>query len=319
MDREINCYFGPMEGVTTALFRGVHHRLFGGCDRYYMPFISPTAEHLFTPRELREVSPERNKGIPVVPQLLGKNGEDLLWAVRGLREMGYKEVNLNTGCPSATVTAKGKGAGLLRTPDVLDRMLDTVFSGLDGDISVSVKTRIGYASPDEFPALLAIFEKYPISELTVHPRTRKDMYEPGTIRMDAFDDALAAFRERTVYNGDLSGEADIRRVAGGREGLCSVMLSRGAAADPALFRTLRGGAAAGREELRRFHDELYETYRAEMGRQNAMRRMRELWGFMLSLFEGGEEHAAKLRRMKDTDRFEELIEAVFRELPLKKE
>ncbi len=319
MEKHIRCYFGPMEGVTTSVFRAVHHSIFGCCDRYYTPFISPTCEHLFTQREMREIAPERNEGIPVVPQLLGKNGEDLLWAIRGLGDMGYTMVDLNTGCPSATVTAKGKGSGLLRTPDVLDRMLETVFSGLDGSISVSVKTRIGYSSSDEFPKLLEILRKYPVSELTVHPRTRKEMYEPGTIHMDAFDAALAAFREKTVYNGDLNGFADILRVTADRPLLGRVMISRAAASDPALFREMRGGKPADREELRRFHMELYEAYSREIGRLNAMRRMRELWGFMIHLFEGADEHALRLRRIKDTDRFDDMIRNIFDSLKLKTE
>ena len=106
-------YFAPMEGITTAIYRRVHADLFGGADRYYSPFISPTAEHLFTPRELRELGPENNRGIPLVPQVLTKNADDFLWAAAGLADMGYGEVNLNLGCPSATVTAKGKGSALL--------------------------------------------------------------------------------------------------------------------------------------------------------------------------------------------------------------
>ena len=107
-------YFAPMEGITTHVFRQVHSRLFPGADRYYTPFFSPTSDHLFTPRELRELSPENNRGAAVVPQILSKCAEDIVWASEGLRDMGYEMFNLNLGCPSATVTAKGKGAGLLQ-------------------------------------------------------------------------------------------------------------------------------------------------------------------------------------------------------------
>ena len=112
-------YFAPMEGITTHVFRQVHSRLFPGADRYYTPFFSPTSDHLFTPRELRELSPENNRGAAVVPQILSKCAEDIVWASEGLRDMGYEMFNLNLGCPSATVTAKGKGAGLLQKPDRL--------------------------------------------------------------------------------------------------------------------------------------------------------------------------------------------------------
>ena len=81
-------HFGPMEGITTSQYRRLHARMFPGCDRYYTPFLSPTRDHLLTARELREVSPERNRGVNVVPQILTKSGEDFLWMAGKLGEMG---------------------------------------------------------------------------------------------------------------------------------------------------------------------------------------------------------------------------------------
>ena len=116
-------YFAPMEGITTHVFRAVHSRRFPGADRYYTPFFSPTPDHLFTPRELRELTPEMRCAAPVVPQILSKCAADIVWAAEGLQDMGYTVFNLNLGCPSATVTAKGKGAGLLQKPDALNALL----------------------------------------------------------------------------------------------------------------------------------------------------------------------------------------------------
>ena len=124
----MNYYFAPLEGVTGSEFRRAHHRWFPGVDAYYMPFLSPTQDHVFTQRELRNVLPEHNQGFRAVPQLLTKNPEDFLWCAGELAAMGYDEVNLNLGCPSGTVTAKGKGAGMLARPEELDCFLDTVFS-----------------------------------------------------------------------------------------------------------------------------------------------------------------------------------------------
>lgn len=114
-------YFAPMEGVTDYIYRRIHRRYFPGVDKYFTPFLSPTQNHIFPPRELRQVLPENNAGIPLVPQLLTKNAADFLWAAGALADMGYGEVNLNVGCPSGTVTAKGKGAGLLADPAVFSR------------------------------------------------------------------------------------------------------------------------------------------------------------------------------------------------------
>ncbi len=306
-------HFGPMEGITTSNFRRIHARMFPGCDRYYTPFLSPTVDHLLTARERREVSPERNEGVNVVPQILTKSGEDFLWMAGTLGEMGYTQLDLNVGCPSATVTAKGKGAGLLRTPEVLEKLLDDVFAGAEQ--AISVKTRIGFDSPDEFPALLALYNRYPIRELILHPRTRRDMYAPGTVRREAYEYALSHSRAPVTYNGDLFTPADVAAFAGAFPGQETVMLARGGARDPALFRRLKGGAGASREELRAFHEELYAAYRAALGPLNGMRRMRELWLCMLPLFETTDRLRKTLTRTQDVGVFAETVSEILR-LPM---
>ena len=307
--------FGPMEGVTTSTFRRVHSAMFPGCDGYYTPFISPTGDRRFTPRELREVGPERNAGLRVIPQILGKNAGDILWCLEGLADMGYREADLNVGCPSATVTAKGKGAGLLRTPELLDSLLDGVFSR--AEIPVSVKTRIGYSSPEEFPALLDIYNRYPLCALILHPRTRQEMYAVGSVHRDVYEYALRESRAPVIYNGDLFTPEDCAAFAAAYPGQETVMLCRGAAGDPALFRRLKGGPGATREELRAFHDALFAAYREDLGALNGMRRMKELWRCMLTRFEGGEALQSKLGRIQDPLRLEDFVDRVLRELPQK--
>ena len=306
-------YFAPMEGVTTMLFRRVHAAVFGGADRYYTPFFSPTSEHLFTPRELRELSPENNTGIPLVPQILTKSAEDFLWAAEGLSRMGYEEVNLNLGCPSATVTAKGKGSALLRDPRALDAMLASIFSGTA--VSVSVKTRIGFDDPGELPRLLEVFNRYPVAELILHCRTRREMYS-GAPHYESFELALRESRAQVVFNGNLLSPADCEAFRTRYPDRNAVMLGRGAAADPAIFRRLRGGEPASREELTEFHTRLYAACRKEYGGVNGMRRMKELWSFLFDRFVGAEGLRRKMMRTQDTGVFEECAESALRTRPL---
>lgn len=175
--------FAPMEGLTGAVYRQAHCRVFGGADRYFIPFITPTQDHRFTKRELREILPEHNRGLTAVPQLLVRKAEDFLWAAGELAAMGWGEVNLNLGCPSGTVVAKGKGSGFLGLPEELERFLDAVFE--KPPCAISIKTRLGVKEPEEFGPLLALFRRYPLAELTVHPRVQKDMYKntPGGITL----------------------------------------------------------------------------------------------------------------------------------------
>ena len=210
-------YFAPMEGVTGAVYRRIHHAFFPGIDKYFMPFITPTTTGRLTPRQLRDVAPAENAGVPAVPQLLTRTAADFIWCANALFDMGYGEVNLNLGCPSGTVTAKGKGAGFLADPDGLDRFLDAVFAACRGRISI--KTRLGLRDPAEFARLLEIYNRYPVAELTVHPRVRQDFYK-GRVREADFAAALPCCRMPVCYNGDVVREADAR-------GRCPT-LSRGA-------------------------------------------------------------------------------------------
>ena len=310
----MNYYFAPMEGITGAVFRRTHHEFFPGIDKYFMPFLTPTTQEKLTPRQKRDVLPEYNEGVPAVPQLLTRTAADFIWAANTLASLGYAEVNLNLGCPSATVTAKGKGAGLLQKPDALDTLLADVFAA--SPIAVSLKSRIGYLAPEEFPRLLSIYRQYNAQELILHPRTRKEMYS-GAVHMDAFALAAAGSPFPVVYNGNLFTAEDIRAFEAAHPETEAVMLGRGAAADPALFRRLRGGAAASREELRQFHEELYEAYRAELGGVNAMRKMKELWHYLATLFVGGDELAKKIARTKDVYKFNDYVSEALSNLPLR--
>ena len=202
----MKCYFAPLEGVTSAPYRQAHHRHFSGVDRYYAPFISPTIHHVLTPREQRDILPEYNEGVPVIPQLLTKNAEDFLWAAGDLAAMGYSEVNLNLGCPSGTVVSKGKGSGFLGHPEELERFLDEIFE--KSPIAVSVKTRLGVTDPDEFGPILELYNRYPIPELTIHPRVQKQMYR-GEVWLEHFAKAAAECKIPLCYNGDLNTPADI--------------------------------------------------------------------------------------------------------------
>ena len=158
-------YFAPMEGLTDSVYRRLHHQYFGGVHRYYMPFLSPTMHRTLSAKENRELPMANSVPFAAIPQVLTKVPEDFLWAAGICRDRGYEEVNLNVGCPSGTVVAKGKGAGMLSDCDALDRFLEDVFTR--SPLSISVKTRLGLTEPEEFPALLEVFNRYPIRELTI--------------------------------------------------------------------------------------------------------------------------------------------------------
>lgn len=305
--------FAPLEGVTDALYRRTHRAFYPGVDRYYTPFISPTQNRRFTPRELRELSPDNNQDVPLVPQLLGKNAGDFLWAANTLADMGYEEVNLNLGCPSGTVTAKGKGAGFLTHPDVLDAFLEEVFAAAPG--RVSIKTRLGLNDPGEFPRLLEIFNRYPVSRLIVHPRTGAEMYR-GSVHLDAFAHAVGNAAAPVCYNGDIFTLSDFHRFTAAFPQTNTVMIGRGLAADPALAVRLRGGTGD-KQTLKNFHDALCKGYPILFGSaSSAMHRMKAIWMYMLNTFQGGEAFRKKLIKAKRWEDFRAVTEDVFQTLEM---
>jgi len=306
-----------MEGVTGYVYRSLHHKYFPGVTKYFTPFFSPTSDGRFTSRSLRDLSPEANRGLPVVPQLLTKRSEDFLWAARALADMGYREINLNLGCPSGTVVAKGKGSGLLSDLEGLERLLDGIFA--DPPAAISVKTRLGRKDPAEFPRLLELFDRYPIAELTVHCRVGEDYYRRPA-KPEAFTLALAKSKNPVCYNGDLLTEAQGRAFQERFPRTPAAMLGRGLVADPALVWRLRGRAGADWEVLRAFDEELYEAYCTAFGsRKNALGRMKEVWFYHICLFEGAERYEKKLKKVSDPAEYQLLVRRIFEELPLRRE
>ncbi len=301
-------YFAPLEGITDYIYRRAHRRYFPGVDRYFTPFISPAQNHVFTHKELRQALPENNAGVPLVPQLLTKKAEDFLWAAQGLADMGYTEVNLNVGCPSGTVTAKGKGAGLLADRDSLRRLLDGIFAA--PPTAVSVKTRLGTEDPAEFGPILDIYNDYPICELIIHPRTRREMYV-GPVHLDVFEAACSRSRAPLCYNGDIRTAGDIHAAGQRFPSAGAVMVGRGLVADPAML------GEHDRDTLRRFHEELCAAYcEAFGGPGSAIHRMKAIWMFMLDAFEGGRAYEKRLIKAKKWPDLMALTAEIFGSLPL---
>ena len=305
-------YFAPLDGLTDSVYRRIHHKYFPGIDRYYTPFLSPTVHRALTAREMRELPKADSVPFSVVPQILTKVPDDFLWLTRQCRDLGYREVNLNTGCPSGTVTAKGKGSGMLRELDALDRFLEEGFS--KAVLPVSVKTRIGFYEAEEFPAILEVFNRYPIQELTVHPRVRKDFYA-SKVNMDAFRYALQNSRNPLCYNGNLTSRKEIEAFSREFPQIEAVMLGRGLIGDPGM---LSGGTDAA--TLEAFCDALFAEYTVVFGSaRNAMFRLKDNWHLLSCRFQNAEKLTKRLRKTTDAGEFTAISHEIFRTCPMREE
>lgn len=303
----------PMEGITGHAFRRVHAECFGALDRYYTPFLPPPrVGSPFGGKNLKEVDPANNQGLSVVPQLLTKNADEFVWAARELAELGYREVNLNLGCPSGTVVSKGKGAGFLRNLDELEVFLRDVCER--SPLPVSVKTRLGLESDTEYEHILELYHSLPLAELIVHPRVQKDRYQ-GKPRWEPYGETLACAPFPVAYNGDVFGAEDQAALVAVYPQTRHIMLGRGLLANPALARMLTGGAPASASELKRFHDKLHAAYLDEIG-GNAVFRMKEWWFYAKCAFADPMAVHRAVRKARKVEEYETAVERVFRTEPL---
>ncbi len=309
-------YLAPMEEVTGYVYRNVYHAMFGDMDRYFTPFIAPTKKKILKTRERKEVEPENNQGMNVVPQILTNDTEQFLDTCNMLIGLGYHEVNLNLGCPAATVVSKKKGSGFLDDIGRLDQFFETVFEEIaalpeERKCRVSVKTRIGMEFPEEFEDIMEVYNRYPFSEIIIHPRLQKDYYQNHP-NLDVFGEALKQSAHPVCYNGDIFTKEDYDTFCGRFPTVERVMLGRGVVTNPGLVREIRTGQTITITELEEYHDRLYAGYREAMGSEkDALFKMKEVWSYLGKMFPKSERELKKVRKANRPEEYQEAVRRVF--------
>ena len=357
----MDIYFAPLEGITGFAYRNVHRQFFGDqIDKYFSPFAAPNYTHHFKTREREDIEPANNEGLRLVPQILTNRAEDFLWAAEEMFTMGYREINLNLGCPMPTVVKKGRGSGQLVDLDALDLFLEQICEGMEkiagpldaGDRQTAaqertdpgtiqghfsengrdraaensginkeinteeknrftVKTRIGLESASRAAALLEIYNRYPIAELTVHPRTQRDLYG-GKPDLETFSLFLQESVHPVIYNGDIFSLSDYEKICARFPECRAVMIGRGLIANPALARELKGGAPLQIEELRLFHDAVYESLRKTLpGQAPLLGKMKELWFYMGRNFTGADRCLKEIKKAKNEIQYRAAVRTLF--------
>lgn len=307
-------YLAPLEGITGYIYRNAYHQHFHPMDKYFTPFLMPNQNQSFTSRELNDIIPEHNQGLMVVPQILTNSAADFIFTAQKLKSFGYQEVNLNLGCPSKTVVTKNKGAGFLAKPEVLNAFFETIFSQID--IRISVKTRIGKDTTLEFPALMAIFNQYPLEELIIHPRIQTDFYK-NKPNLEVFEAALKDSHNRVCYNGDIFSAQDYKLFHEHFPDVDCVMIGRGILANPGLINKIVMDTEIGKQQLRAFHDQIYRDYQAVLfGDRNVLFKMKELWFYLSHIFREPKKYIKKIKKAEKLRDYEIAVEALFRDREL---
>lgn len=310
-------YLAPMEGITEYIYRNSYEKFFGNVDKYFTPFIVPNESRSLKTKELVDVLPENNKGMNIVPQILTNDAEGFINTSRKLQQLGYSEVNLNLGCPAKTVVSKNRGSGFLAKREELDLFLDEIFK-MD-DIKISIKTRIGKDNPEEFYELIKIYNKYPLEELIIHPRTQKDFYG-NKPNLNVFRDALSLSNSPVCYNGDIFTINDYNKLLADFPEVNTVMLGRGILANPGLINIIKNDINMNKNILKDFHDEILNRY-IEVFPEDiyAINRMKELFGYMIYIFSDNKEYAKKIRSAQKLSDYTEAVQSLFTEQEIIKE
>ncbi len=303
----VRFYLAPLEGITTFIYRNLYRDMFGGVENYFTPFIAPVSGHHFKNRDKRDILPENNEGTPLVPQILTNNASDFLFAAKCFQEYGYHEINLNLGCPSGTVVSKGRGSGFLAYPEELDRFLDGIYT--QADVAVSIKTRLGIEKHEEFLEIIKIYNKYPIYELTIHPRVQKDLYK-NKPNWDMFERALEISKNPVCYNGDINRYEDYERFRERFPAVDHIMIGRGIIADPGLVRQIQTGQTLSDSERLVFVQRLCEEYDKIMPGEPTLYKMKEIWSYMCRNDSDGMKLWKKIKKTKKLSEYKNIMRSL---------
>ena len=305
-------YFAPLEGISGYIYRNAYEKFFpNNIDKYFTPFIVPNKSKSLKNKEFRDVLPENNNGLNIIPQILTNNSEGFIATCKKLKQLGYDEVNLNLGCPSGTVVSKFRGSGFLGKREELDNFLDEIFK--IQDMKISIKTRLGVDSADEFYEIMKIYDKYPMEELIIHPRTRQDFYG-NKPNMEMFKDALKSSKNTICYNGDIFSVKDYEKFIEECPSVDRIMIGRGSLANPGLINEIKGKGVVDKNILKEFHDEVCMGYKEILsGDINVLFRMKELWSYMIGMFEDSEKVAKKIKKERMLSEYNVIISRLFAE------
>jgi tRNA-dihydrouridine synthase len=299
-----------MRGITTMHYRRAFVRHFQGLDAEMAPFISTVSAERINPKLLKDVLPENQSGIPLIPQVIGNKADDFVQMSTALHDLGYSEVNWNLGCPHKPIRKKRRGSGLLPYPDTVDAILDQVCER--SPVDISVKVRLGVSDKSELLKLIPVLNKYPLSEVVIHPRTAEQMYE-GTVDLDAFEEACERVERPVCYNGDINGLHFFNQVHARFPSVERFMLGRGLLANPFLCEEIKQFPHLRRcenriERIAAFHEDVVLSYEAALhGDHSVLGKMKEFWTYQATHLSNGRKMFKKLKKTQRLPTYKDIV------------
>lgn len=281
-------YLAPLQGFTDFNYRKCYHQVFGNIDEYYIPYISIGSGSKIRNSQHREILPENNGQVPVVPQILCGNVDELKRLATELKQFDYPRINLNLGCPYPMATKKGRGTGLLENTEMLKQVLDSLFSNFD--FTVSVKFRAGLENENTILKRTELLKSYPFEKLIFHPRNAKQLYK-GVADRKLFAEVSQMIEHPLVYNGDVVSNDDLAEIKELVPNQNEWMIGRGILTNPFLSSELNGVFFSKEEKLEKllqFHDSIFESHVQTWSDHGiALNKLEQFWSyFSLSFVQG---------------------------------
>lgn len=302
----------PLQGFTDFRFRNAFQTFFGGIDQYIAPYIRINEKPEIKPANERDILPANNQFTNTIPQIITKDAEEFLFVTKYVQKLGYTELNWNLGCPYPMVAKRGMGSGLLSMPEKIDLILNRVSS--ETDIKVSVKMRLGYENPQEIFYVLPVLEKYPLANISIHPRIGKQLYK-GEVDLKTFEECLALSSHNIFYNGDITSVQSFREIKERFPAINNWMIGRGLIADPFLPAMIKADNPVYPENrfevFNAFHDTLFSSYQEGLsGPGHLLIKMYSFWEFFIQSFPGTPKGLKKIKKARNINAYSEAVKQI---------
>ncbi len=288
----------PLQGFTDFRFRNTFHHFFGGIDTFYAPYIRLDGKMIIKSSYQRDLQPENNNTLEVIPQVMTNDADEFLFVVKYIQELGYKELNWNLGCPYPMVTKQGMGSGLICNPEKINHILERAHN--ETDVIVSMKMRMGYETPEEILDVFPILDNYPLKNIAIHARIGKQLYKGG-VNLEAFQKCVESTKHKLYYNGDITSVAKFKEMQDRFPSIDHFMIGRGLIADPFLPSMIKSNTTeypANRWQIfSEFHDTIYQQYDAALSGPTPIKmKMLGFWEYFSQSFSNPQKTYKKIKK-----------------------
>jgi tRNA-dihydrouridine synthase len=304
----------PLQGFTDFRFRNAFQQFFGGIDTFYSPYIKLNGKLVIKGSYERDILPENNTTLDVIPQIITNDAEEFLFVANYVQQLGYKELNWNLGCPYPMVAKCGMGSGLISNTSQIEHILKRVHS--ETDIIVSMKMRMGYENASEILDVFPILEQYPIKNIAIHARIGKQLYKGG-VDLDSFQKCLDTSKQKIYYNGDITSVEKFRMMQERFPSIDHWMIGRGLIADPFLPAMIKNNTTdypKNRLEIfEAFHETIYRDYDAYLSGPTPIRmKMLGFWEYFSESFSNPQKTFKKIKKAGNSKNYEAAVKEIFK-------